>query len=353
MNTNIDDDIVTLEWFGATTFRLKTKGITIFLDAWLERPEPLKTYLRIDDVDQCDYIFISHAHFDHLPGADRLAKATGAIIVGNGEAINVMRAAGVPEAQLIAVSGGERIPLFTRTQRDSAIEKAKNAPPAPPGHGPLGPPMPDPCKAVLSVHAWPSLHCLATSSNLAEFPEFIDSAGVYTGSADYACTIDITRALTYDLGRLVKAPSLPPQTTDAMKSFVGYMKDTERNRYSNYDGGQIMYNFLIGTNTLLWNGHLGAYEGIVKGLSPQPDVAVLGIAGRANLNGRPYDGSAADFVTMQVKWLGEPSKVIWCLHDEAIMPPKYTDTAAATESLHRNTKSQVVNLVHGKLWKLF
>ena len=49
---------------GATTFRLKAKGITIFLDTWLEKPEGMPSYLKIDQVKECDYIFISHAHFD-------------------------------------------------------------------------------------------------------------------------------------------------------------------------------------------------------------------------------------------------------------------------------------------------
>lgn len=49
---------------GATTFRLKVKGLTIFLDTWLERPSSIPTYLKVEDVEECDYIFISHAHFD-------------------------------------------------------------------------------------------------------------------------------------------------------------------------------------------------------------------------------------------------------------------------------------------------
>jgi L-ascorbate metabolism protein UlaG (beta-lactamase superfamily) len=55
------------EGSGATTFRLKSKGITIFLDTWLERPSTLPKYLSIDQIDECDYIFISqcsHAHFN-------------------------------------------------------------------------------------------------------------------------------------------------------------------------------------------------------------------------------------------------------------------------------------------------
>ena len=36
----------------------------MFLDTWLDRPEFLPIYLKISDVEECDYIFISHAHFD-------------------------------------------------------------------------------------------------------------------------------------------------------------------------------------------------------------------------------------------------------------------------------------------------
>lgn len=49
---------------GATTYRLKACGLTIFLDTWLDRPSCLDQYLSIEDVTEADYIFISHAHFD-------------------------------------------------------------------------------------------------------------------------------------------------------------------------------------------------------------------------------------------------------------------------------------------------
>ena len=141
---------------GATTFRLRTNGLTIFLDTWLERPDILPSFLTIEEAGHVDYIFISHAHFDHLPGCDRLAKRTGAIVVANGEAINVLRNAGVAEEQLLPVAGGERIPLFTSTVRKAAANGSCAVAPGPPG----SPPLPDPNLAVASVEAWPSLHCL-------------------------------------------------------------------------------------------------------------------------------------------------------------------------------------------------
>jgi L-ascorbate metabolism protein UlaG (beta-lactamase superfamily) len=63
---------------GATTFRLKTNGLVIFLDTWIERPSSIPSYLEIDDIEECDYIFISHAHFDQfsaVPGSTSLSFA--------------------------------------------------------------------------------------------------------------------------------------------------------------------------------------------------------------------------------------------------------------------------------------
>ena len=261
-----------------------------------------------------------------------------------------MRDAGVPEPQLIPVAGGERVPLFSKAQRDEALQSAA------PGTnlGPKGPPQPDENTAKIVIHAWPSLHCLGLPVDHRDIPETIDTATVYEGALTrYCCTIDLTRALTYGFGGLIKAPQLPPWMTDDMKTFIAYMKDRETNRYSFYDGGQIMYNILIGDKTLLWNGHLGGYEGIMRGIEPRPDVAVLGIAGRANLNGRPFDGSAADFAVKEVQWLGEPRKVVWCLHDEGAINPKFIKTEAATQRVEQETKTKVCDLEHTKVWDIF
>jgi hypothetical protein len=109
-----------------------------------------------------------------LPGADRIAIKTGAVVVGNGEAINVLRAAGVPESQLVPVSGGERIPLFSSTLRQAAVRGEVECAPGPPG----APPVPDTRFAVASVHVWPSLHCLMPGSSHADVPDVMDTGKV-------------------------------------------------------------------------------------------------------------------------------------------------------------------------------
>ena len=101
----------------------------------MDRPESLVTYLTPDQVDRADYILINHAHFDHrqsascyrgefqrdigqlihqlaiVPGTEIVAKKTGARVIGNAEAIRVLRELGVPEDQLMPVAGGEHIKL--------------------------------------------------------------------------------------------------------------------------------------------------------------------------------------------------------------------------------------------------
>ncbi|KAI8248004.1 hypothetical protein K4K53_001221 [Colletotrichum sp. SAR 10_77] len=331
----------TIEWFGATTFRVKANGLVIFLDTWLERPDVLPKVLAIDDVTEADYIFISHAHFDHLPGADKIAIKTGAHVIANGEAINVLRSAGVPEDQLIPVSGGERIPLFSLKCRQAAARGEVDIAPGPPG----APAAPDAKLAAASVHVWPSLHCLMPGGSHADVPAIMDTGKEYIGGASqYACTLDITFGMKYGLLKI--GDHMPRDAMDSgMRSFVDYVNGPARGCMSHFDGGQLMYNFLFGEGkTLLWNGHLGGYDGILKTVQPQPDVLIQAIAGRANLNGRPFDGSAAQFAVQVSKLLGEPKKVIWCLHDEAPIKPWTVDVSPATQAVERETGSKVTAL---------
>ncbi|KAH7393681.1 hypothetical protein BKA64DRAFT_676706 [Cadophora sp. MPI-SDFR-AT-0126] len=337
----------TLEWFGATTFRLRTKGVTIFLDTWLDRPSVLPVYLSVEDVTEADYIFISHAHFDHLPGADRIAIKTGATVIANCEAISCLRTAGVPEAQLMAVAGGERIPLFTKVVREAAAAGTAEIEPGPPA----APPLPHHSLAVLSVHVWPSLHCLMPGNSHADIPDVCDTAKRYTGSASpYNCTLDISRGMKY--GLLNVGNVVPREAMDAgLRSFVDYIGD-QRNVFSSRDGGQLMFNILIDDKAILWNAHLGAYKDVMMGLEPKPDLAILGIAGRGNLNGRPFDGSASEFAVDEIRWLQEPKTVIWCLQDESPIKPYRVDTKPVTEKVQRETGSQVFSMRHAVVIRL-
>ncbi|KAL6364426.1 hypothetical protein LRP88_01827 [Fusarium phalaenopsidis] len=216
-----------------------------------------------------------------LPGVDRIAKTTDAIIIANSEAINVLRDANVPEEQLIPVAGDERIPLFLKTDRDRASEGEIEAAP-----GVSGAPLrPHDRFAVMSVRVWPSLHCLMPGEQ-GHPPDIIDTLTEYTGEASpYTCMINIANGMKYDLLRLGEI--VPEEHKDpGILSMIEYVNDRERHVFSHFDGGQLAFNFLINPGkTLSWSAHMGTYEGVIKRLEPKPDIAILAIAGRANLDG--------------------------------------------------------------------
>ncbi len=70
-----------LDWYGCATFRLTVGSLVIFLDAYIDRvPGAPGPGLRADDIERADWIVVGHSHFDHLWGAERIARRTGATL---------------------------------------------------------------------------------------------------------------------------------------------------------------------------------------------------------------------------------------------------------------------------------
>jgi hypothetical protein len=283
----------------------------------------------------------ANAIFTSMPGADKIAKQTGAIVVASCEVVNLLRKAGVPDSQLMAVQGGERVPLFTKDILKQTSAGTLTARPGPPG----APLLPHTDHASLQVDVWPALHCLLPSHD--DIPEVMDTGKVWTGSAHpFVCTLDVNFGMKHGLLRLDEL--VPAEHRNAgMRAFIDYIKDREANLFSDHDGGQLMYNVHLKENTtLLWNAHLGGYEGILRYLQPKPKFAILGIAGRANHNGRPFDGSAAQYVVKQLQWLEEPKEVIWCLHDERYVLYSSAHTLRRSCSTSEQCYSAVLHRYH-------
>jgi L-ascorbate metabolism protein UlaG (beta-lactamase superfamily) len=104
---------VTLDWLGVSTFRLVVGDLTIFLDAYIDRvPAAPPVGMTVADVTQADFVLVGHSHFDHLWGAERIARRTGATVIGSHETVRLLHDKDeIPEAQLLAVAGGEPIDL--------------------------------------------------------------------------------------------------------------------------------------------------------------------------------------------------------------------------------------------------
>ena len=108
----------TLDWYGCATFAMKTAGMTVMLDAYIDRVpsaagprHPDGRMYTADDVAECDWIVVGHSHFDHLWGAERIMANTDATLIASYESIRVMEEAGVPADRMICVAGGETVDL--------------------------------------------------------------------------------------------------------------------------------------------------------------------------------------------------------------------------------------------------
>ena len=58
-------------------------------------------------VTRADFILHSHSHFNHTIDMPQIARKTGATVIGTESTMNLARAGGVPESQLLGVHGGE------------------------------------------------------------------------------------------------------------------------------------------------------------------------------------------------------------------------------------------------------
>ena len=255
----------TIEWFGCATFRVRVRGLTLWFDTFVERvPAAEPVGITAETVDAADMVFVSHAHFDHVLGADTIAANTGTTVVGNFETARVLRDNGVPSSQLLPVAGGETID----------------------------------CGNDVRVHVFPSVHTHLWAS--ASF----DSGAPCSGDLGVFYQERRTKAnALFDM--FLAAPEIAE---------YGRRVDP---RASRDDGGQLVYLLSSPDGTVLFSQSTGCWSGIMRTLDP--DVAVLAVTGRPNLDGEPYQGSLAEFVTAQVEML-KPDRVIFCHHD-AWMPP--------------------------------
>src|SRR5579862_2944565 len=257
---------VSLEWLGCATFRVRVGGRTLFFDTFVDRiaaAEPVG--VRSAEVEDADFLFISHTHLDHVLGADTIARNTGAPVIGSYETMRVMAGCDVPAAQRWAVSGGETIDC---------------------GHG-------------VSVRVLPGLHsCIWAGQE----PD-----------AGTPCIGDAHVPYQERRERTAEAVHALHTLTPEVEAYLA----AEDGRASHADGGQLTYLLNAPEGSMLVSSSSGYWSGIIRDL--RPDVAVLAVAGRPNVDGEPYQGSLAQFIAGQVELL-QPRRVVLCHHD-AWMPP--------------------------------
>ncbi|HEX7120227.1 MAG TPA: metal-dependent hydrolase [Longimicrobiales bacterium] len=94
-----------LTWHGHSCFTLETdEGSRIMFDPWLD-DNPVAD-IGTDQVDELDFILVSHGHFDHFGDAIALARKTGALLVSTFEIVSFAESQGVKNTHALHIGGG-------------------------------------------------------------------------------------------------------------------------------------------------------------------------------------------------------------------------------------------------------
>jgi L-ascorbate metabolism protein UlaG (beta-lactamase superfamily) len=279
---------VTIDWLGVSTFRLTVGDLTIFLDAYIDRvPAAPPVGITTADVRKADYVLVGHSHFDHLWGAERIARQTGAVVIGSHESVRLLHDKdGIPEEQLMAVAGGEPIDL---------------------GQG-------------VRVRVFPSLHsCIWAKMG---------------AGADEACLGDLGVAHQERARRVAQGMEMLHSGVLGAE-VAAHMHASDR--HPRGEGGSFAYLIETPAGSIFWKDSSGHWTGLLRDLAP--DLALLAAVGRGNVDGEPVQGTLADFVASEVELL-HPKTVALCHHDDW-MPPltKAIDVGPIRAALDRHAPS--------------
>ncbi|MCW6168300.1 MAG: metal-dependent hydrolase [Thermoplasmatales archaeon] len=95
--------MVALKWLGHAAWMIDFSKVRVLIDPFLtDNP---KSAMKESDIEKVDYIAVTHNHFDHVGDTFKIAKRTGAKIVGM-FGLSQLDTEGIPQEQFIGLNKG-------------------------------------------------------------------------------------------------------------------------------------------------------------------------------------------------------------------------------------------------------
>jgi L-ascorbate metabolism protein UlaG (beta-lactamase superfamily) len=109
---------LSFRWLGVAGVEIKAGGQILVIDPFFTRP-PLRTLLtgrRVvsnyrlasEKLGRCDFILVTHPHWDHLMDVAAVMRHTGAVAYGSANTCKILAAAGIPAGQMRQVEVGSQ-----------------------------------------------------------------------------------------------------------------------------------------------------------------------------------------------------------------------------------------------------
>src|SRR5512137_2297982 len=104
-----------LRWLGVAGIELRLNGQTLAIDPYFTRA-PLRRMLErmhpdrrlvAGQLPRCDYVLVTHPHYDHLADVPEVVRNTGATALGSANACRLLAALGVPAQQVRQIGAGD------------------------------------------------------------------------------------------------------------------------------------------------------------------------------------------------------------------------------------------------------
>jgi L-ascorbate metabolism protein UlaG (beta-lactamase superfamily) len=116
-----------LTWLGHGTWSINSAGCDLLLDPFLD--DNPSCPVRSDQV-AADFILVSHGHFDHIADAEKIARRTGATVIGTFEICQWLAAKGIENTHPMNIGGGHDFPFgrvkLTIAQHTSMLPDGAN-----------------------------------------------------------------------------------------------------------------------------------------------------------------------------------------------------------------------------------
>ena len=110
---------LTFRWLGVAGVELNSGGQRLAVDPFITRPSLMglirpvfpDAELVAEKLPHCDFILVTHSHWDHLMDVPEVIGRTGAVAYGSANTCELLRLLGVPGSQMKEIHVGDMLSL--------------------------------------------------------------------------------------------------------------------------------------------------------------------------------------------------------------------------------------------------